>query len=182
MQESYFDWLKNQVEYFDTPVTHNKLFDILHSIGYVPVMEKDQNRAEDGIHLRDVFFNTGHKDEGLIIDAPCSFLEFLVALSIRMNYIYARLDEDRTADCFWTLIINMGLGDINDQNTTKNDEPETNAYIESCCCKVMDRTYKQDGRGGLFPLDNPRTNQRNVEVWYQMNQYLTEVMRKEGRL
>ena len=178
MRESYFDWLKNQVEYFDTPVTHNKLFKKLHETRYVPLMEKDQNRAEDGIHLRDVFFGTDHEDGALIIDTNCSFLEFLVALSIRMNYIYAMLDEDRTADCFWTLINNMGLGDINDNNWSSGDSD----YIQSCCDVIINRAYQQDGKGGLFPLDNPRTNQRNVEIWYQMNQYLTEVMKKEGRL
>ena len=31
-----------------------------------------------------------------------------------------------------------------------------------------------NGTGGLFPLKRPRVNQRRVEVWYQMSEYLME--------
>lgn len=171
MYETYFNWLKDQVEYFDGP-KHDDLLAALHAIEYIPIMSKDNNRAVDGINLRDEYFKECG-DRSQVIDGPCSFLEFLIALARRMNYIYARMDEDRTADCFWTMLQNAGI---------MIDERYDDEYIRIVVDNIINRAYHPDGSGGLFPLDNPRTNQRNVEVWYQMNQYLTEVMRKEGRL
>lgn len=171
MYETYFDWLKDQVEYFDGP-KHDDLLAALHSIEYTPIMSKDENRAIDGVNLRDEYFKECG-DRSQVIDGPCSFLEFLIALAQRMNYIYARMDEDRTADCFWTMLQNAGI---------LIDERYDEEYVRVVVDDVINRTYQPDGTGGLFPLNNPRTNQRNVEVWYQMNQYLTEIMRKEGRL
>jgi len=37
------------------------------------------------------------------------------------------------------------------------------------------RDYHADGRGGFFPLTNPDTDQTKVEIWYQMNAYVTEM-------
>lgn len=172
---SYLDWLKLRIEYFDG-LPHNHLLNILHSIEYVPVMLMDLNRYNDGIAIRNDYF-TAFGEDSNIIDSPCSFLEFLYALARRMNYIYAMVDEDRTQDCFWTLINNMGLGQIDDSTPNIDDQ-----YVHSCVDKIIHRRFKKDGSDGLFPLDNPRTNQRNVDIWSQMNQYLTEVMTKEGRL
>lgn len=173
---TYLDWLKNQVEYFDGP-RHNQLLNKLHDLPFTPIIERDENRAYDGIHLRDEYFDE-YGDDAYIIDTGCSFLEFLVALARRMNYIYARVDEDRTADCFWMLIDNLGIyySDEIDASFFKKREK----YVEFAVKNVNDRSYQENGRGGLFPLRHPRTNQRNVEIWYQMNQYLNELMSEEG--
>ena len=169
----YLDWLKSQVEYFDGP-KHNCLLDNLYEFAYVPTIDRDRNRYYDGIELRDEYFKE-FTDDPMIIDAQCSFLEFLIALARRMNYIYARIDEDRTADCFWMLVNNLRI----------NFDDESDYFIgdiSAAVDAVNTRSYQQDGTGGLFPLKHPRENQRNVEVWYQMNQYLNELMVEEGRL
>lgn len=171
MFDEYFEWLCDQVEYFDGP-KHADLLEKLHSIAYIPVMKRDEDRRIDGLNLRDKFFEE-YDISAQLIDVPCSFLEFLIALAQRMNYIYARLDEDRTADCFWSMMENIGIA---------IDGVYDDDYVEEAVARVMYRTYEEDGTGGLFPIKEPRINQRNVEVWYQMNQYLAEIMRGEGRL
>jgi hypothetical protein len=36
------------------------------------------------------------------------------------------------------------------------------------------REYFPSGKGGLFPLENPREDQTKVEIWYQMHAYVME--------
>lgn len=172
MFETYFAWLKDQVEYYDGP-KHDELLAILHSLEYIPVIARDDDRALDGINLRNEYFKECG-DRSQVIDSPCSFLEFLIGLARRMNFIYARLDEDRTADCFWTMLRNAG---ISYEDSTCDPD-----MVEEVVDRINHRRYEPSGEGSLFPLESPRSNQRNVEIWYQMNQYLAEAMRKAGRL
>lgn len=176
--KSYFEWLKSQVEYFDTAGDHEFLFKKLYEKEYYPLIDRDQNRFDDGVALRNEYKNYIFPDEDLVIDTPCSVLEFLVALARRMNYIYARIDEDCTPDMFWLMLENIELESMEDE--TYFDFGGDN-FVDEKISMVLDRTYGNDGDGNLFPLSNPRTNQRNVEVWYQMNQYLNEKMGLEGR-
>ena len=38
----------------------------------------------------------------------------------------------------------------------------------------INRQYEANGEGGLFPLKGVCEDQREVEIWYQMNAYLYE--------
>lgn len=178
---TYFEWLQHQVLYFDQPLEHGKLLRKLYSLAYIPIVDHDENRMLDGIFLRNEYFGEYDTDQN-IIDSPCSFLEFLIGLSRRMNFIYGNVYEDRRKDCFWTLIRNMGVYDYNDEYYDSFGEDRVDKMVEEAVNRIVYRTYGVDGTGGLFPLQNPRENQRNVEVWYQMNQYLAEAMSEEGRL
>lgn len=177
MKTTYLDWLKSQVEYFDGP-RHNLFLDQLYTLSYFPVIERDWNRYEDGIALRNEFFG-GRRPDDNVLDSPCSFLEFLIALARRMNYIYADIHEDRTQDCFWMIVRNAFISDMNDDIY---DAVRGADRVDEVVDRIINRSFDEDGHGGLFPLKEPSTNQRNVEVWYQMNQYLAELMRMEGRL
>jgi len=39
---------------------------------------------------------------------------------------------------------------------------------------VILRRYSKTGKGGLFPLKHPKKDQTEVEIWYQMQQYVME--------
>ena len=39
---------------------------------------------------------------------------------------------------------------------------------------MLAREYSDNGHGGLFPLKNPKKDQRKVEIWYQMTEYINE--------
>lgn len=181
MLSTYFDWLKIQVEFFDISIPHNQLLRRLYQNTFIPMIERDQNRAYDGIALRDEAPKLLVPEETInTIDSPCSFLEFLIGLARRMNYIYARPDEDRTQDCFWTLLRNLGLDELDDSRYS--DFVVADEMVDAAVSRVNERTFETNGYGGLFPLEHPRINQRNVEIWYQMNQYMTEVLKNEGRM
>lgn len=178
---TYLDWLKSQVEYFDSAGRHDFLFNRLNQREYYALINRDQNRVEDGLCLRDefdTFSSVNYPEEDQIVDGPCSFLEFLVALVRRMNFIYARVDEDCTQDLFWELLSNIDLDSMEDEVYF---DFGGDLKVDEALDTILERRYSFDGQGNIFPLKNPRHNQTNVEVWYQMNQYITEKLEAEGR-
>jgi hypothetical protein len=42
--------------------------------------------------------------------------------------------------------------------------------------RFLDRDYEPDGRGGLFRVKHTDEDLRFVEIWYQMNWYLDELL------
>ncbi len=48
------------------------------------------------------------------------------------------------------------------------------AEIDDILERLIWRQYQEDGQGGFFPLAWPEQDQREVELWYQMNAYLAE--------
>jgi hypothetical protein len=41
--------------------------------------------------------------------------------------------------------------------------------------RLIWRQYREDGLGGFFPLNWPDKDQTQVEIWYQMQKYVTEI-------
>lgn len=178
---SYFEWLKNIVDPFVDRGNHERFFEVLHSMAYVPILDLDHNREMDGVGLRDIYvrgYGIDCSEIGLVLDSPCSVLEFLVALAQRMDYIFSTTDRRYTTELFWEILHNIGLGyqETTDDIFEENPEAfEDRVYL--AFDRVLNRSYEPDGTGNLFPLKNPEEDQRNVEVWYQMNRYLVEKMR-----
>jgi hypothetical protein len=140
------------------PSNHN-LFAAAWNTPYEYFVPNDDNRAQDGLDLR------GRFERETSITLPnlgkCTMLEFLVALSIRMNEtVFDFEDPDQVSDWFWELIENLEVDRFD---------------LEEIFQRLNGRKYDYDGgNGGLFPLENPREDQREIEVWYQMMAYLRE--------
>lgn len=133
----------------------------LYTKDYYWALTMDENRSEDGKNLRVRF---GEKIEG-----ACSVLEMLIALSLRWYTEIVSDDgsEDGFERYFWILIGNLGLK----KYTDKKYDPEKVEYI---LMNFLDRTYDFNGKGGLFPLKNCDSDQRKVEIWYQLQNYAIE--------
>ena len=163
--DAYRAWLRRLVVMLAAPTNFNEeLFNIAWEIKYVPTIPNDKNRRQDGIDLRALFVND--TSNGLPELGECSILEFLVALSMKLNeqdYDYSM--PDRVGPWFWTLMDNLGI--------IEADPP----WIRQAFEKIDTRDYATDGWGGLFPLVNAHKDQRKVEVWYQMQAYLMENLR-----
>lgn len=164
LDERYFDWLYRQVG--SGRKTHTKLLEKLFCKEFVWHVPNDDNRAVDGQELRPEFLH----DEG-ITNPPedwmwlgCSMLELLVALSRRLAY---EADGEPSA-WFWELIRNIDLYQYSDRYRFPLDA------IDEALDRIIWRRYESDGRGGLFPLQYPKEDQREVEIWYQMCAYLLE--------
>lgn len=152
--------------------TYNNLFMHLYSCDFTwpRSVPRDENRAEDGIRLRrEMGFGE------ILQDKPCSILEMLIALAIRIEecYMHDREKGDRTSQWFWEMLVNMGVGAQSDRNY----DP---AYVNSCIERFIRREYDADGgNGGIFVLENPREDLRNVDIWYQAMWYVTEISNYE---
>lgn len=171
LDELYLTWLYSQVgsvETKDPAKNHWMLAKQLYMKEFVWFVPNDDNRYEDGRDLRDEFI---HECEVEFIDIDwmalgCSMLEMLVALSRRLSF-----EDDKPArGWFWRLMENLDIEHCTDLHYNSELEDEVNEILDT----VIWRTYHADGRGGLFPLEHPAYDQRDVEIWYQLSAYLIE--------
>lgn len=190
-QVLYFNWLCNMVHVDDyIGKSWYILAKLLHNMEFYSVIHNDENRASHGAHLRQVWLSSLENEAeelGLgyplcpqgALDGPCTILEMLVALALRIESEIMQ-DEDRgnrTAEWFWVMIRNMfrkyRLAEFGDDCIT----PKQNDIVHMVVTRMLDREYWADGHGGgLFPLDRNESgeDQREVEIWYQAQYWLQE--------
>lgn len=175
IKDEYIKWLSDLIcgERYSTQASYYKLLSYLHSREFIFLLPDDENRTEDGIALRWRFaFVTGRDDVydeciGPVLSGPCSVLEMMTALSVRMeeSIMDNPLVGNRTRQWFWDMISNLGLGSMTDY---RFDEE----YVEETVTNFLNRDYAPDGRGGLFTVQRCERDLRDVEIWTQMLWYL----------
>lgn len=180
----YFAWLCSIVrldedEYGDSFIM---LAQILHSIEFSSPLEMDRNRADDGMDLREEWFarmeDAGYDYPLDALDGPCSVLEMLIGLADRCErqIMWDPEYNDRTYKWFYEMLYNLLDGNRVHLEDCSDDvmDLETMQAVRHAVDVLLDRTYEPSGYGGLFPLHNPRRDQTQVELWFQLNQYLME--------
>lgn len=148
------------------------LLDRLWKKEYYSILPNDQNRAKDGILLRDIEDGPDYTD----YYGPCSVLEMLIALSKRMDYEISGSGYDVTyKDLFWEMLDNLGLMKFDDLAIMYDARTNELDYILT---NWIERQYSPDGSGGIFPIKKWKrgvdTPQTKVEIWYQMMKYLSK--------
>ena len=131
----------------------------------------DVNRAKDGIALREKYGYPGDPN-----DEPCSVLEMLIALAVRIeDQFKTNYNEgDRTGQWFWIMITNL-CNDLEDGLSSLDDDHFNSEVAEFIVNRFLYRQYEYNGeKGALFVVDNPGRDMREVEIWFQMNWYLSE--------
>ena len=173
-RQDYFEWLCERVEAIGGEQTYWLLCKDLHNAVFTGLVPHDENREYDGIALRERYFwETQVLDESFDGE-PCTMLEMLVALADRIDFELGDPDDDRcwTARYFWELIGNLGLNAFDDEHYIARGGVRR---VQEILDVLINRTYDYDGSdGGLFPLAYPERDQREVEIWYQMQAYLQE--------
>ena len=140
----------------------------LYSIPFEWLIANDDNRAEDGICLREEFVAESHiqdVDQNWM-DLECSFLEMLIALARRASFE----SSGEPGDWFWHFLRTMDIDRYSDLRFNSQVKAEIAHIVE----RIIYRKYGRNGDGGLFPLRNARKDQRRVELWEQMSEYLLE--------
>jgi hypothetical protein len=136
-------------------------------------LERDSNRAAYGLLLRKQFLDIyGFDNSDLNFLGPCSVLEMMIALADGID-TYGSIDMlpiERTTRYFWMMVCNLGLDGLVDANWNYTSEGYFNHVIDV----LLDRKYAANGSGGLFPLQKPMADQRDVEIWFQMQSYFLE--------
>lgn len=168
LDDQYLTWLYSRVAEVKTrksSKTYWNLFRQLYSTEFVWFVPNDDNRAEDGRELRCEWV----ADQGIQADHDwlslgCSFLELLIGLARRLEFEAG----GNTPSWFWHLIDNVGLLGFHDRSNFSEEE------VEDRTSAIIWRTYDENGNGGLFPLQRSSHDQRRVEIWYQLSEYLLQ--------
>ena len=168
IENRYFEWLYDFVcrDRFSKDISFRKLLMRLHSVEFTYIIERDRNRASDGVSLRRRFLND---DE--CIDSPCSVLEMMIALALRCEETI--MDDPRIGDrmpqWFWGMITSLGLGSMTDDNYDRH-------YVDDVIDIFLNRNYEPNGKGGLFTIKNCKDDLRYAEIWHQLCWYLDRIV------
>lgn len=158
--DRYFCWLVSLVNGADI---NDALLETLFEHTFWSPDSLDENRIADGLALRRgyPFVPPNPPDSSY-----CSVLEMMVALALRWERSMMADPElgDRTGLWFAKMCENMGF-----RPYSQDFDPEKASEILDRLCK---RSYRPDGKGGLFYIPNCREDLRNLEIWYQMMLYL----------
>lgn len=176
LTQGYFEYLCEVIHVDQIERSYWILAHDLFKRPFYSLIPHDENRASDGLELREEYLRELHYPKYADIEGECSVLEMLIGLARRMDFEtsdpYDLSDStDRTSYWFWEMIDNLGLLAFDDESYV---EYGGMTYVDREIDRLLKRAYSRNGRGGLFPLERNRCDQRNVELWYQMNNYLTE--------
>jgi len=172
IDERYFEWLYLLVSSSNTRpnARYVKLCELLYTIPFSWTVQKDGNRVEDAREIRQDFLNANRSEyrPDIWVDMDASVLEIIMGVSQRLAF---KTDESPGV-CFWKLIHNLGLDEYHDRNWSHASRHN----VEQVVKRFINRTYHPNGHGGLFPLNDPQEDQRDIEIWNQLNAYLWERM------
>lgn len=167
--QEYFQWLTDLVQINEPDHSYFLLAKTLHDYVFSAKVPMDENRAEDGLKLRQIF-----QDENMcVLDlySPCTILELLIGLSFRIDsQMYGEVTES-VSQWFWIMIFNLGLEEFDDEKYYENGGTKA---VEEILNAFVNREFDRYGKGGLFPLSKTKEDQRKVQIWYQMQAYLDE--------
>lgn len=165
MDDRYFQWLRSQVSFEGPDYSYFLLMKDLHEYEFKAVVELDENRINDVFELRRRFGEETRFDHDYI-SGKVSVLEVLIRLAERATYIAD--EEDDRNKWFWIFLHNLGLDRFTDENYN-SDEVNQIVWV------FVNRRYTKTGNGGVFPMKRrTKTDQRLLELWYQLAEYLHE--------
>ena len=167
----YFRWL---IDKLDSKMVRKYSSLLMHLFNDIFVENEkvpmDVNRARDGVALRKRFVSEhsefGDSELESIIYEDCSWLEMLVALAERIDdqMMFDMNLGNRTNTWFWIIIEQMDL-----------DKFDENGYVYSFVKDKLNRFIRRDyengGKNGIFKCNR---DVRQVEVWYQMQEWFDE--------
>lgn len=168
--ELYYEWLISLIEIPKSfEETFDGLFEHLHNVEFVWVVPGDDNRIQDAKDLRVAFMHTLDYEEydPMELKPFVSVLEVIIAVSRILEFVAG----GEAPAWAWRLIDNLGLNHFYDplSNPKRLD-------IDEILQNLIWRTYSRDGKGGFFPLVFPEEDQTRVEIWYQLNAYVKEII------
>lgn len=160
--KNYLNWMYSRIK-GSVPIGILKK---LYNMQFIWIVPMDKNRASDGINLRSRFIFEaayGKKKELAVetLDRPCTVLEMMFAMALRMEESILRDDEkgDRTGRWFAMMCDNIGILD---------HESELKERVH----KFLNREYLPNGNGNIFYIPDCPDDLRYLEIWQQMVRYV----------
>lgn len=170
--EKYFAWLYHLMLGERLENGYWELMHQLFNTRFYWLIPNDDNRAEDGKMFRNSF---AIEKFGTFVEwyhQDCSVFEMLCGLAERMEDVLENPMKPSTSTQWLMLLIkNLGLDTCTDDKFGVYQKHLVDQKINI----LLERRYKPDGCGGLFPLVGTRAkDQRKVEIWYQLMKYIDE--------
>ena len=177
MEFEYYRWLIDSIDPDGTARNY-----------YQPVLEElylrdfewgnkfqdDENRARDGLDLRDIFASErGMLESEIGIDwKPCSCLEMMIGIARRIEFeILAMPGEENIPKWFWRFIESMGLIGFREKGVVGGEV----VFIDNKISNWLNRRYSRDGSGGIFVVHDSYFDMRRMPIWKQMSAVLNEI-------
>lgn len=170
---------------FSDPM-HNSFFILLSEMPFTwsPSVPNDEHRESDGRDLRrlyaeDACVEVDPRDADQMELWEASVLEVLVSLAMAAtdSSVHQRYSpRDGVEWWFWRMVTNLGIVDPTAIEPIRRDNdwksmPDLDLTRKSIV-KWLERRYSRTGKGGIFPVPKTRKDQRRVELWYQLAEYL----------
>ena len=171
LKQLYFKWMCKKIG--GQNESYQKLLHYLNDTEFTYIVKMDRNRYEDGKEMRYRFgYECRIPDEAIddyIYDLPCSVLEMMLALALRLeDHIMTNSEYgNRTKIWFWDMIFSLGLAKMTDPFFDA-------AKVKKSVDRFLAREYAENGRGGLFTIHSDAHNMKTAEIWYQAMWYLSE--------
>lgn len=173
-QTEYFDWLCRKVPCDFGSKSYRKLLKQLYLEEFIYDNDMDENRAIQGVCLRQEYADEKLYDDYWMAEFPCSVLEMMVALAeiIESRIMHDEEKGDRTGKWFWEMISSIGLLRMDDNHFKEK-------VVHDKVQDMLKKNYQPNGRGGLFTVSNITVDIRNYDIWYQAQFYLAECLHQE---
>lgn len=165
---AYLQWLEHLLTYEGKHAnrSYSDLVTAMFDTEFKWSVPLDDNRAADGLELRAEFAELhGFNRRDVLALGPCSFVEVLIGLARRMAFVSGGTPHYWS----WQLLGNLELERLWDRLSRSKM-----THARHVMQRVINRTYEPNGVGGFFPLAWPERDQREVELWYQLNAYAEE--------
>lgn len=178
MNEEYIAWLYSLVGKDTRKYGHYwRLIRFLQSREFFYTVKNDDNRAKDGVKLRDSFALDYHyrlDEVNEYLYGPCRLLEMLVAFAVRINeeIMWDPDKGDRTALWFWTMVENL-VGDL-EAYSDEYFNGDSIIKLHELVNIALQRLYSKTGNGSFFPIKSGSKDLRKMELWYQMHAWFGE--------
>lgn len=179
LEQDYFHWLCELIGVEQGEHSYWILAQELHRRPYYALIPHDENRAADGIEVRENYLQDIGWPKYAQITGECSMLEMLIGIAQSMEFQTDDpydMDGNRhdTGYWFWDMMANLGLTKYDDEMYGEIGRDAFYEGVERVLSRLLERRYSPDGHGGLFPLNDCDKDQREVEIWYQMCAYLAD--------
>lgn len=150
------------------------LFSVLDTKEFRVQVQDDWNRLGDGEYLKYRFaYEKGipyaEVDSGDMSEWKPKCIDVILAIAYSIRNMALREESDSISDLFWGMMNSMGL-----------DNP--NLSVKDIIQRLddfMDRNFEPNGHGGLFIVNNPNLDMRELTIWEQINVYVGEKYTKD---
>lgn len=177
--ESYFNWLKSDTFLLKSEQRqYEGVLRVLHDIPFTWLIHADDNRSGDAVTFRQYEFldefqlpgDTNQIALGQWATAAPSVLEVLLACARRWYYYFG---GQSVPYYFSHMFRNMGFNLYPGRQLSPQQQAEIRERVDIW----LTRRFNANGFGSPWPLNrgfNAVEDQRNVDIWGQMNAYSAE--------